>query len=671
MSFSSLLDALLTLGYTISIKLEVNQMILLQAHNISKSYGVQPILSNIQLEVRTGERVGLVGANGAGKSTLLKIIIGDLSYNEGQVMKAKEISMGYLAQSSGLDSELTIWDEMKKVFASLLIKEEKIRGLEQQMSDPQVLQNQQAYDKLLEEYALISEDFKINGGYQHEALIRNVLHGLRFADKDYTDQISSLSGGQKTRLALAKLLLQQPDVLILDEPTNYLDLETLAWLEQFLLSYPGGLLIVSHDRYFMDALVNVVYEIERTKATKYHGNYSKFLDQKALDYEQELKIYKKQQKEIGKLEDFVQRNLVRASTTKRAQSRRRTLEKMDRLDTPQGDLKSASFSFDVARQSGNDVLQVDGVAVGYTEQEPLSQNIKFQAYRGDSIAIVGPNGIGKTTLLKTIVGELPALAGNIKKGAQLSIAYYDQEQNKLRSDKRVLNEIWDDYPQMLEKEVRGLLGQFLFSGDDVEKLVLDLSGGEKARLSLAKLMLLKANLLILDEPTNHLDIYSREILEQSLIDYPGTILFVSHDRYFLNRMATKVLELSSNGVEMYLGDYDYFVHKKAELAEIKELKQGQSQTRDNIPAPKEQSDKESFENDKEKQKLERQRQRKKEDMEKKIAELEVQIKDWEDQLCLPDVFQDYEKALEIQQHLDQARTELDQRFEEWSLLEEG
>jgi ATP-binding cassette subfamily F protein 3 len=645
-------------------------MILLQAHNISKSYGVQPILSNIQLEIRTGERVGLVGVNGAGKSTLLKIIIGELSFNEGQIMKAKETSIGYMAQSSGLDSQLTIWDEMKKVFASLLIQEEKIRSLEQQMADPLVLQNEEAYESLLEEYSLVSEDFKQKGGYQHEALIRNVLHGLRFADKDYNDQIYSLSGGQKTRLALAKLLLQQPDVLILDEPTNYLDLETLAWLEQFLLSYPGGLLIVSHDRYFLDALVNVVYEIERTKATKYHGNYTQFLDQKALAYEQELKLFKKQQKEIEKLEDFVQRNLVRASTTKRAQSRRKTLEKMDRLDSPQGGLKSASFSFDVARPSGNDVLQVDGMAVGYEGQPPLSREIKFQAYRGDSIAIVGPNGIGKTTLLKTIMGELAPLAGTIKKGAQLTIAYYDQEQNKLRSNKRVLNEIWDDYPHMLEKDVRGLLGQFLFSGEDVEKIVHDLSGGEKARLSLAKLMLQKANVLILDEPTNHLDIYSKEVLEQSLIDYPGTILFVSHDRYFLNRMATKVMELSKTGVQMYLGDYDYFIQKKAELAEIKELQQAQAHSKSSEPIPKEQNDKESYEKEKERHKLDRQRQRKKEDLEGKIAVLEEKITRWEEQLCLPHIYQDYEKALEIQQGLDQSKADLDLLFEEWSLLEE-
>jgi ATP-binding cassette subfamily F protein 3 len=671
-------------------------MILLQAHNISKSFGVHPIISNIQLEIRSGERIGLVGVNGAGKSTLLKIITGELSASSGKIMKSKEVGVGYLAQNSGLESNSTIWDEMTKVFESLIQLEKRLRDYETKMTDPKVLEKQEDYEKLLEEYSRSSELFKEQGGYQYEAKIRNVLHGLRFAGKDYNDLVSSLSGGQKTRLALAKLLLQEPDVLILDEPTNYLDLETLAWLEQYLVSYPGGLLIVSHDRYFLDALVNVVYEIERTKATKYHGNYSQFLDQKAERYEQELKQFRKQQKEIDKLEDFVARNMARASTTKRAQSRRKQLDRMDRMDRPQGDLKSASFSFDIDRQSGNDVLRMENVNVGYKQNAPLSQGISFQVYRQDSIAIVGPNGIGKTSLLKTIMGELPSLAGSIQKGTNVSVAYYDQEQNKLRSDKTVLGEIWDDYPNMLEKDVRGLLGQFLFSGDDVQKLVADLSGGEKARLSLAKLLLQKANLLILDEPTNHLDIYSKEVLEDALLNYPGTILFVSHDRYFLNRISTKVLELSSNGAQMYLGDYDYYIHKKNELEEIRQLQahsegtqghstgsskgqkvhpgQDQHLASDAAGASssggKEQKDKESYQKEKERQRLERQRERRKQELESKIEVVEGKIQVLEDQLCLPEVFQDYEKALEIQQELDQLKGDHENLFEEWSLLEE-
>jgi ATP-binding cassette subfamily F protein 3 len=649
-------------------------MILLQAHNISKSYGDLPILTNIQLEIRAGERIGLVGVNGAGKSTLLKIITGELSSQSGEIMKGKEVQVGYLAQNSGLESDSTIWEEMKKVFHSLILQEETLRELEKKIADPKVFNQEAEYARLLEDYSQLSDIFKENGGYQYEALIRNVLHGLRFASKDYSDPISSLSGGQKTRLALAKLLLQQPDILILDEPTNYLDLETLAWLEQYLLAYQGGLLIVSHDRYFLDSLVNVIYEIERTKATKYHGNYSFFLEQKAERFEHELKQYKKQQKEIDKLEEFVQKNLARASTTKRAQSRRKALDRMDKLEHPLGGLKSASFSFDIERQSGNDVLQVNNVSVGYPGEPILSQNVSFQVQRGDSIAIVGPNGIGKTTLLKTIMGELEAQAGSIRIGANVSIAYYDQEQNKLRSNKSVLQEIWDDYPHMLEKDVRGLLGQFLFSGDDVKKNVSDLSGGEKARLSLAKLLLIRANVLILDEPTNHLDIYSKEVLEDALIHYPGTIIFVSHDRYFLNRMSTKVVELSPHGANMYLGDYDYYVQKKTEMEEINSLKQNQHSSSGTQAqqqgVAKEQKDKESYEREKEKQRTERQRERRKAELETRIDVLETKIKHLEEQLCLPEIYQDYEKTLELQKDVDASKQEHDTLFEEWSLLEE-
>lgn len=653
-------------------------MILLQAHNISKSFGVQPILMNIQLEIRQGERVGLVGVNGAGKSTLIKILVGEMSFNEGEIMKAKDTTLGYLAQTSGLESELSIWDEMKRVFQGVLEQEKLLRALEQKLADPSLSEQTAQYEKILEDYSRISEEFKQNGGYQYEALIRNVLHGFGFADKNYTDLVSSLSGGQKTRLALAKLLLQQPDVLILDEPTNYLDLATLAWLEQYLQGYPGGILVVSHDRYFLDALVNVIYEIERHKATKYYGNYSQFLEQKAANYEQQLRAFRKQQKEIEQMEDFVQRNLVRASTTKRAQSRRKALEKLERIERPEGDLKRTSFSFDIDRPSGNDVLRVENVSVGYEGSAPLARNISFQAYRGDSIAIVGPNGIGKTTLLKTLVGELQPLAGSIHKGTNVSVAFYEQEQQQLNLNKTVLHEIWDDYPHMLERDVRSLLGQFLFSGEDVNKIVRDLSGGEKARLALARLMLLKANLLVLDEPTNHLDLYSKEVLEQSLLDYPGTILFVSHDRYFLNRMATKVLELTANGVELYLGDYDYYVAKKKELNEIK-LAAAQAQTPSGSSSAneksgdkaqlREQSDKEFFEEAKERKRLERQLSRRLEQVELEIEELESVVEQQEERLCAPEVYQDHEQVLEIQEIVHETKQKLEQLYEEWGELE--
>jgi ATP-binding cassette subfamily F protein 3 len=648
-------------------------MILLQAHQISKHYGDQVILDQIQLEVRQGERVGLVGANGAGKSTLLKILTGEMSITSGEVMKAKQCQIGYLAQNSGLDTHRSIWSEMVAVFDRLLRLEQNLRQLESQMADAESVKKESTYQKLLETYSQASEAFKQQGGYQYEATIRNVLHGLRFGDFDMDTPISTLSGGQKTRLALAKLLLQQPDLLILDEPTNHLDLETLSWLETYLQSYPGGLLIVSHDRYFLDALVQVIYEIERHKATKYIGNYTRFLQIKAERYEQELKFFRKQQQEIIRLEDFVQRNIARASTSKRAQSRQKHLEKIERLERPSGDLKSASFSFEINRASGHDVLKVAQLSIGYEMEQPLAVNISFDLYKEDSVAIVGPNGVGKTTLLKSLVSELKPLGGSIQLGTNVSIAYYDQEHNKLRSNKTVLLELWDDYPHMLEKEVRTLLGRFLFSGDDVQKTVTELSGGEKARLTLAKLWLQKANLLIMDEPTNHLDIESKEVLEAALIDYPGTLLFVSHDRYFLNRIATKVLELSPKGTQLFLGDYDYYVQKKEELFQIAQLKNEENirnQTFAQKPAALAQDAKLTYEQEKERQRLLRQKERKKDALELQIESLEADISDLEAELLLPDVYQDYMRASELQEQLNSLKEQLEKLVDEWSLLEE-
>ncbi|MDF2855315.1 MAG: multidrug transporter ATP-binding protein [Neobacillus sp.] len=513
-------------------------MILLQVNQLAKYYGADLILSNIKLELQTRDRVALVGRNGAGKSTLLKIIAGHLSHDGGEIIKPKEVTIGYLAQNTGLESNMSIWDEMLSVFESLRNLEKNLRQLEQQMSDSAVIEDPDRFEKVLKEYDTLQVKFKELGGYQYEADIRSILHGLNFHDS--TKMISSLSGGQKTRLALGKLLLTKPDILILDEPTNHLDIDTLSWLEQYLQGYDGAILIVSHDRYFLDKVVTQVYEVSRRQIQKFVGNYSSYLDQKALNYERDMKVFEKQQQEVANLQDFIQRNLARASTTKRAQSRRKKLEKMEILDRPLGDEKSATFSFEIEKQSGNDVLAVDSLAVGYSGNK-VSENITFRAYRSESIALVGPNGIGKSTLLKTIIKKLPALAGTIHYGANLTIGYYDQEQAELTSNKRVLNELWDEYPLISEKEIRTVLGNFLFSGDDVLKIVSTLSGGEKARLALAKLMLEKANVLILDEPTNHLDLDSKEVLENALVDYPGTILFVSHDRYFINRIATKVL----------------------------------------------------------------------------------------------------------------------------------
>ncbi|KON85675.1 multidrug ABC transporter ATP-binding protein [Sporosarcina globispora] len=639
-------------------------MILLQVNQLAKNFGADPILTNIKLEVQTRDRIALVGRNGAGKSTLLKIIAGQMTYDSGEIIKPKEVTIGYLAQNTGLESELSIWDEMLTVFKHLQKQEKQLRSLEEQMADPEVLNNPEAYERILKEYDKLQVDFKENGGYQYEADIRSILHGLNFSSFSNDTKISSLSGGQRTRLALGKLLLTKPDILILDEPTNHLDIETLSWLEQYLQGYSGAILIVSHDRYFLDKVVSQVYEISRHQIRKYPGNYSSYLDQKAANFEREMKQFEKQQEEIAKLQDFIQRNLARASTTKRAQSRRKQLARMDVMDRPLGNEKSASFGFDIERQSGNEVLNIYSLAVGY--EEKVSENISLRLARGDSIALVGPNGIGKSTLLKTIIKKIPALSGDFQYGSNVTIGYYDQEQAELTSNKRVLNELWDEYPLKPEKEIRTILGNFLFSGDDVLKTVSTLSGGEKARLALAKLMMQKANFLILDEPTNHLDLDSKEILENVLIDYPGTILFVSHDRYFINRITTKVVELSSNGATEYLGDYDYYVEKKQEQEELHALNQ-QDASSTSLPFKQE---KNNYQLDKEAKKLERQRKRRMEEIEEQIDALEKVIDSNDQLLCDPDVYQDHEKVLELTNENDEAKVKLEELMEEWALLAE-
>ncbi|MFD4930570.1 ABC-F family ATP-binding cassette domain-containing protein [Peribacillus butanolivorans] len=639
-------------------------MILLQINQLSKYYGAELILSNMKLEVQNKDRIALVGRNGAGKSTLLKIIAGQLSHDGGEIIKPKGVTIGYMAQDTGLESELSIWNEMLTVFKDLIEQEKELRRLEAEMAKPDTFDNEILYQKVLNEYDTLQVAFKEKGGYQYEADIRSVLHGLQFGDFDYSTLISTLSGGQKTRLALGKLLLKKPDILILDEPTNHLDIETLSWLEQYLQSYQGAVLIVSHDRYFLDKVVNQVYEISRNNMKKYYGNYSSYLEGKAEDYERDMKQFEKQQGEIEKLRDFVQRNITRASTTKRAQSRRKQLEKMDVLDRPQGDEKSANFSFQIEKQSGNEVLHLQSLAIGY-EGETVSNNINSRMTKGESIALVGPNGVGKSTLLKTIISKLPAISGDFRFGTNVEVSYYDQEQANLISNKRVLNELWDDYPLKPEKDIRTVLGNFLFSGDDVLKTVSTLSGGEKARLALAKMMMEKGNFLILDEPTNHLDLDSKLVLENALIDYPGTILFVSHDRYFINRIATKVIELSKDGNEEFLGDYDYYVEKKQEQAEIEALEQqNKSNTVELIV------EKTNYKIDKEAKKAERQRKRRIEEIEAAMELLETEISEYNELLCDPNVFQDHEKVMEVQTKLDKAQETLDQHLEEWAELEE-
>ncbi|MGE8207108.1 ABC-F family ATP-binding cassette domain-containing protein [Heyndrickxia sp. NPDC080065] len=640
-------------------------MILLQVQQLTKHFGAELILSNIKLEIQQRDRIALVGRNGAGKSTLLKIISGQISLDSGDIIKPKDVSIGYLAQNTGLESNLSIWDEMLTVFKDLQKMESELRDLEQKIADPNYYENTDLYNKVLSEYDRLQIHFKDSGGYQYEADIRSVLHGLRFSDFDYRTMIETLSGGQKTRLALAKLLLTKPDILILDEPTNHLDIDTLSWLEQYLQGYDGAILIVSHDRYFLDKVVNQVYELSRHAIQKYHGNYSQYLVQKAEQYERELKQYEKQQEEVSKLQEFIQRNLARASTTKRAQSRRKKLEKMTIMDRPLGDEKSATFSFDIEKQSGNEVLTlVDGV-IGY-EDKIIAEDIQLSIKKGESIALVGPNGVGKSTLLKTLIKKLKLQSGKINYGSNVTIGYYDQEQAELSSNKTVLSELWDDYPLKDEKEIRTVLGNFLFSGDDVLKIVSSLSGGEKARLALSKLLLQKANFLILDEPTNHLDLDSKEVLENALIDYPGTILFVSHDRYFINRITTKVIELSQKGTKEFLGDYDYYIEKQLELMELKKLENKKHETLSDKPN----TAKQSYQLDKEAKKLERQRKRRIEEIETLVEQLESELETKEALLCEPEIYQDHEKVTELNKDISDIKEKIDHLMEEWSEIEE-
>lgn len=646
-------------------------MILLQVNQLTKYYGADLILHNIKLEIQTRDRIALVGRNGSGKSTLLKIIAGELNYDSGEIIKPKDVTIGFLDQHTGLDTDNSIWEEMMNVFQDLKDMEKQLRYLEQQMSKEDVYQNEMKYNKILSEYDYLQNEFKEKGGYQYEADIRSVLHGLNFADYSYDTKISTLSGGQKTRLALGKLLLSKPDILILDEPTNHLDIETLTWLEQYLQTFNGAILIVSHDRYFLDKVVNQVYECANNTLTRYIGNYSKYLEQKAANFEREMKMYEKQQEEIARIKEFIARNIVRASTTKRAQSRRKMLEKMEIMDRPSIDDKSVSFSFQIERQSGNEVLNVSDLSIGYNSNI-LSSNIHFRVTRGDSIALLGPNGVGKSTLLKTLVGKLTAIHGSIQFGTNVNIAYYDQEQADLTSNKSVLNELWDEYPMKTEKEIRTVLGNFLFSGDDVLKPVSTLSGGEKARLSLAKLMLLNANLLILDEPTNHLDLDSKEILENALVDYPGTILFVSHDRYFINRIATKVFELTKDGINEYLGDYDYYVEKKEEMLELKKLTEDENQKNVN-KSPKEVEkldNKSRYELEKELKKRARQRQRRIEEIQNRIDTLEEMINEKEQLFINPEIYTDHTKVANLNEEISQAKKEMEDLLEEWAELED-
>ncbi|HER4073945.1 TPA: ABC-F family ATP-binding cassette domain-containing protein [Streptococcus pyogenes] len=546
-------------------------MIILQGNKLERSFSGDVLFQNISLQVDERDRIALVGPNGAGKSTLLKLLVGEETPTSGEVNTKKDLTLSYLAQNSRFESDQTIYEEMLKVFEALRQDEKRLRQMEMDMATV----SGQVLTRLMTDYDLLTEHFRQQGGFTYESDIKAILNGFKFDESMWQMTIAELSGGQNTRLALAKMLLEKPELLVLDEPTNHLDIETIAWLENYLANYQGALIIVSHDRYFLDKVATVTLDLTPNGLDRYSGNYSRFMALKAEKLVAEEKQFDKQQKEIAKLEDFVQKNIVRASTTKRAQARRKQLEKIERLDKPTGGRKSAHMTFHAEKPSGNVVLRVEEAAIGYGDQV-LSEPINVDINKLDAIAVVGPNGIGKSTLIKSIIGQLPLPKGQLKYGANVETGYYDQTQSHLTSSNTVLEELWQDFSTTPEVDIRNRLGAFLFSGDDVKKSVAMLSGGEKARLLLAKLSMENNNFLVLDEPTNHLDIDSKEVLENALIDFDGTLLFVSHDRYFINRLATKVLEITENGSTLYLGDYDYYLEKKAELEELARLAAGET-----------------------------------------------------------------------------------------------
>ena len=634
-------------------------MILLQTSKLTKLYSGTPILENVQIEVKKGERIAVVGRNGAGKSTLLKMIADEIDYDSGEIHKPQSVILGYFAQSSHINSNDTIYNEMLKVFQKTIMLKGQLEALSLKMAEEDP--TSENYLKIIDQYQQLNHQFELMSGYTYESEINNILNRFKFNEIGFDQKISNLSGGQKTRLALAKLLLQKPDLLILDEPTNHLDIDTIEWLEGYLKKYPGAVVIVSHDRYFLDQIATTVYEIEYRKCTKYKGNYSDYMDQKAISYAALMKQYEKQQKEISKMEDFISRNIVRASTTKRAQSRRKLLDKMERIEMPKLNDKSIGITFEIDRRSGNDVLKVENVAVGYDDNKPISDHLDFHINRLERVALIGPNGIGKSTILKTIAGDLPPLEGDIFYGKSLDMGYFDQEQANLTSNNTVLNEVWNVFPNRLEKDIRTLLGNFLFTGDDVFKTVHQLSGGEKVRLTLCKLMLQRNNFLLLDEPTNHLDIDSKEMLELSLEDYEGTLFFISHDRYFIDKIATRILEVTPHGVVSYLGNYSDYIEKKRLINE-------QMASQQNEMANSSTNSITDYQKQKEQRRLEQQRKRQLEDIENKINAYEEELAYKKAELFQEEVYLDSQKSALVQSRIEELEELLLEAMDTWESL---
>lgn len=636
-------------------------MILLQINKLEKSYDGEVIFSDVDFEVKTGERIAIVGRNGAGKTTLMKIIAGVESYDEGNISKGKQVTMGYLTQQMTLDSNDTVMNEMKKPFKDVINIEDKMKTLTDWLSIHADEYDQDIYKEKLSQYEALSNQYELMDGYNYESKIKTVLTGLDFKESDFDRQIQSFSGGQKTRLSMAQMLLSEPDLLLLDEPTNHLDMETTEWLENYLTHFKGAIVIISHDRYFLDKIVNQVYDVALGSVKKYVGNYSKFLKERDAHYEKVMAEYERQQSEIKKLETFVEKNITRASTSGMAKSRRKVLERMERIEKPRLDAKSAQINFEITRATGEDVLKVQNLDIGYSKS--ITPTINLEVKRHDRIAIIGPNGIGKSTLIKTIAQKIPALGGNIVYGSNIQIGYYDQKQAEFTSNMTILDYVWNQYAHMPEKDIRTILGRFLFTQEEVKKVINDLSGGEKARLQLALLILEKNNVLILDEPTNHLDIDSKEMLEQALQNFEGTLLFVSHDRYFINELANNIFHITQNGNELFRGDYQYYLEKLEQREAISRYEQ------EDIKSTETPKDDQYYANQKQLKKEKRKLERQLEEIENNISTYEEQISGYEHQLTLPEIFNDIEKSNEINNLRVEAERLLEENMEKWEKLE--
>lgn len=635
---------------------------ILACQNISKSFGIDEILKNISFHINDREKVAIIGVNGAGKSTLLKIMIKELSCDDGEIILAKGKSIGYLAQHQALNTERTIYEEVLKVKRDVILLEEKIRQYEADMKNKQGTE----LEEMLNAYHRAQHEFELQNGYAYKSEAVGVLKGLGFEEEDFTKKVSMLSGGQKTRVALGKLLLTKPDLILLDEPTNHLDMSSISWLETFLINYPGGVVIVAHDRYFLDKIVTKVVELERGCATVMLGNYSEYAKKKAQVREAELKAYLNQQKEIKHQEEVISKlkSFNREKSIKRAESREKMLDKIDRIEKPVEQKTEIRIRLEPHIVSGNDVLTVRDLKKSFSSS-PLFESIDFDVKRGERVAIIGNNGTGKTTILKIINDFLQADEGTIELGTKVKIGYYDQEHQVLHKDKTLFEELSDAYPNLTNTEVRNILAAFLFTNDDVFKKIGNLSGGERGRVSLAKLMLSEANFIILDEPTNHLDITSKEILENALNSYTGTILYVSHDRYFINKTATRILHLANHCLVNYIGNYDYYLEKKEELTNIYAPKDSDESCADDTSEAKI-----DWKQQKEEQAKLRKRQNELKKTEEKIAKLETRNDEIDSLLGDEEIYTDVSRLMELNTEKEQINETLLQLYETWEELAE-